>query len=29
LVLAVINVHADYSLPETPVITAGIGITLR
>ena len=29
LVLAVINVHADYSFAETPVITAGIGITLR
>ncbi|HEY4613283.1 MAG TPA: DUF6588 family protein, partial [Bacteroidota bacterium] len=29
LVLAVINVHADYSFAETPVITAGVGITLR
>lgn len=29
LVLLIINVHADYSFADTPVITAGVGITLR
>lgn len=29
LLLAVINVHADYSIASTPVLTAGIGITFR
>lgn len=29
LVLLIVNVHADYSFAETPVITVGAGITLR
>jgi hypothetical protein len=29
LLLAVINVHADYSIATTPVITVGAGITFR
>jgi hypothetical protein len=29
LILLLINVHADYSFAETPVITIGAGITLR
>lgn len=29
LVLLIVNIHADYSFAETPVITVGAGITLR
>jgi hypothetical protein len=29
LILLIVNVHADYSFAETPVITVGAGITLR
>lgn len=29
LVLLIVNVHADYSFAQTPVITIGAGITLR
>jgi hypothetical protein len=29
LLLAVINIHADYSISKYPVLTAGVGITFR
>jgi hypothetical protein len=29
LLLAVINLHADYSFSKYPVATAGVGITFR
>jgi len=29
MLLAVINIHADYSLSKYPVLTAGVGITFR
>lgn len=29
LILLIVNLHADYSFAETPVITVGAGITLR
>jgi hypothetical protein len=29
LLLAIVNLHAEYSLAKTPVITVGIGISLR
>ncbi|HEY6952839.1 MAG TPA: DUF6588 family protein, partial [Bacteroidota bacterium] len=29
ILLAVINIHADYSVAKYPVITAGVGITFR